>query len=233
MSAYRGFIAGLKTVGAMTPIGSGIVTMIDEFVPSAHDKANAEATKIVAERLDELGERFDETYLKTNEFADLFKNCYAAIQRTQHKEKQLAAANTICSMLLRDAEDGKLPYEELDHFARCIENLSIGAFELLRKAIERAELGMGNGRHKLAVEREPVTMTFGTLRSLFPNTVDHDLLMGLVQELNSYHLLHFRGASSVRLEQYSNFPIDATPLGYRFVKHILKPGEQPTCDEKE
>jgi len=219
-----------KAVAAYTPVGSAIVTAINDYVPSAHDRALERAATELQKRLNALDERLDAEYVRTEQFADLFKNCYIISQRTQHEEKLRAAANILTNALLREGDGDKLPYEELDHFTRCVELLSIGAIHVLGQAINCAE-GQDRGKKPVRVARENVRVDFGTLRSRLPPT-DDNLLMGLIGELTSLHLLHSLGDPMVHDadDRYRNYPIETTPLGYRFTAHILKPSSERPLD---
>ncbi len=209
-----------KSLAASTSIGSAFVTALNEYLPSAHDEALRKGAEALNERVNTLGNRLDLDFIRTDQFADLFKNCYLICQRTQHTEKLRAAASILTNALLCNADGDKLPYEELDHFTRCVESLSIGAIHVLGDAIKLAER-QDHGRKPPRIVGENVRVDFGELHSQTPRT-NHDLLMGLVGELTSMHLLHSLGSPTVRTERYSNYPIETTPLGYRFVRYVLR-----------
>jgi hypothetical protein len=134
-----------KSVAASTSIGSAFVTALNEYLPSAHDEALQKAAEALNERVNNLGERIDLELIHTDQFADLFKICYLICQTTQHTEKLRAAASILTTALLRLADEDKLPYEELDHFIRCLASLSIGAIHVLGQAMKLAE-GQDHGR---------------------------------------------------------------------------------------
>jgi hypothetical protein len=213
----------VKVAAAFNPITSAIVTGISEYVPSAHDRAVKKAAEALRDRLDFLGDRLEQEYVKADQFADLFKNWYFVCLRTQHEDKLRGAANILANALLREGDGEKRPYEELDHFTRCIESLSVGALRVLGYAICYAG-ETDSGRKPPRVARENVRVDFGILRSKLP-AMDDNLLMGLIGELTSLHLLHSLGDPMVHDsdDRYRNYPIETTPLGYRFVTCILDP----------
>ena len=126
---------------------------------------------------------------------------------------------------MKEGDPDKLSYTELDHFVRCVEHLSIGAIRLLGTVIERAgHKSQGYGRAQ--VDRENVRVDFGELRTFMPDAKP-DLILGLVCELIGQNLLHGMLYSNVRYgngdeHKYHNYPIETTPLGYRFVKYVLE-----------
>lgn len=213
-----------KWLANQTTAGSLVMAAIEEFMPKAHDRAMSTAADELARRLEVLENRIDDYYVRTDEFAELFKNYCAVIQRAQREEKLRAAANILGNALLKKDDPEKLDYEELDHFIRCLESLSLGALHVLAKAIEYAK-AQDSGFQRKRVEMEVVKVDFNHLQKQFPQ-LDRHLLMGLVGELTAFNLLFSRGASSIRSENdaYWAFALETTPLGYRFVKHILEPG---------
>lgn len=219
-------LAVFKSVAAATPIGSAIVTAVNEYVPSAHDKALQMASEALHNRIVELDQRLEADFVKTDEFVDLFKNCYIIFQRTQYEEKLKAAANIITNALLSDEDGEKLKYDELDHFARCVESLPIGAIRLLVLIINHA----GSWNRNISppkVSIQNMRVDFGAIHGLVPD-LDHDLVMGMVGELSTFNLLHSLGSPGVGTEKYSNYPIQTTPLGYRFTRYILDSWDSET-----
>ena len=87
MTFKKGFLTTVKAVLGSTKVGSAILTAIDEIVPSAHDRALRLAIDDLVGQLGVLADRLDEDFVKRNEFADLFKNCYFIWQRTQYEDK--------------------------------------------------------------------------------------------------------------------------------------------------
>jgi hypothetical protein len=47
------------------------------------------------------------------------------------------------------------------------------------------------------------------------------LLMGLIGELNSVNLVHILATPTVRTPNYGNYALELTPLGIRFIQHVL------------
>jgi hypothetical protein len=215
-------LAIIKASVTLVPgVGGAIASLIGDYVPTATQKSIEMAFGLLEERLTELEGRIDVDNVNKDEFAELFKSCYLFIVRTHQKEKLNAAVSLIVNILLKDGDQDKLSYRELDHYARCIDNLSIGAVEVLGEVYRSIDIEhIDSSRYQ---ERRRIE--FGSLRSRIGD-IDPALLMGLLQELNSLHLIHFTGVPSVRTAEYSNYPIELTRLGDRFVIHLLKAGKK-------
>jgi hypothetical protein len=201
-----------------SPVGKLALAIIREFVPEAHDRAVKSAAEILARRLDSMENRLDDHYIRTDQFVDLFKNYLIVINRTQHEEKYRAAANILVNSLLKKDDLERIPYEELDHFLHCVENLTVGALQVLAKAVEHAKT------KRKRLDQDLVRLDFNWLCNDL--TFSRDLLMGLLGELVACNLLFSTGAAGIRTEgdAYSGYGLETTPLGYRFVTYILTPG---------
>ncbi len=213
-------LAVIKAVISAVPsVGGPIASLIGDYVPTATQKSIETAMGLLTERLRQIEDRIDVESVNKDEFAELFKTCYLSIVRTHQKAKLDAAVSLIANILLRDGDHDKLTYRELDHYARCIDALSIGAVEVLgaiygSKDLEYMDL-LGTHRR----------FDFGALRARMGD-IDAALLMGLLEELNALHLIHLTGVPSVRTMDYGNYPIERTQLGDRFVRHLLKVGTE-------
>lgn len=203
-------------ISAIPYIGGTIASLIGDYVPSATQRSIESTLEILKQKLEELADRIDADAVNKDEFAELFKSCYLSIVRTQQRRKLNAAANLLTNILLRDGDPEKLPYTELDHFARCLEALSIGAIEVLGHAVDLARKSKPQ-QYRV----EPFRFDFEQLQRRMPKT-DAFLLMGLVGELNSVNLIHLAGAPTIATPAYANYPIQLTPLGVRFCERLIE-----------
>jgi hypothetical protein len=203
-------------VSAVPYVGGAIASLIGDYVSSVTHRSVQLALEILKHKLEQLADRIDANTVNKDEFAELFKSCYLSIVRTQQKEKLNAAANLLANILLREGDPDKLTYTELDHFARCLESLSIGAIEALGHAVDIAR----KSKHQ-EYRIQPVRFNFEELQAHMRGT-DPFLLMGLVGELNSTNLVHLAGAPQIATPFYANYPIQLTPLGVRFCERLLE-----------
>jgi hypothetical protein len=189
------------------PYGSVLIELFGDAVPSAHDRANQIANDLLRERVTALGERIDAEYVKTDEFVDLCKTCMFVVERTQHEEKLRGAANILANAVSRQGSEGKLTYAELDHFARCLESLSLEAIHVLREACAAKnlnDLDPPRIAHKLGIET--------------------DLTIGLLRQLEScdFVLLSF---SSARYNDQDSLTVRVRPKAKAFIRYVLDSGE--------
>ncbi len=197
-------------------VGAPVSSLIGDYVDGHTQRSINEAVDVFHQRITELGDRVDSEFVLRDEVVEVFKSCYLTIIRTHNHDKLRAAANIVANALLKERDPDKLGYTELDHFTRCIENLSTGAIEVLsvcvRVARKEARVGEVPGSFVLNFDR-----LCTELASLEP-----PLLLGLVGELNVYNLLHLRGFQGIRTSDYGNYPIEVTPLALRFADRLLQ-----------
>lgn len=204
-------------VSAVPCIGGPIASLIGDYIPTATEKSIKTAIDLLSERLRELEDRIDVNKVDKDEFAELFKTSYLCFVRTHQKAKLDAAVSLIANILLKDGDKDKLTYRELDHYARCIDGLSIGAIEVLGEIYRSIDLEYTDLQSHKRID-------FGSLHARM-REIDTALLMGLLEELNALHLIHLTGVPSFRTPEYSNYPIERTQLGDRFVRHLMKVGK--------
>ena len=115
----------------------------------------------------------------------------------------------LANLLLQENDPERLSYTELDHFAHSLDSLSIGAIRTLGEVHRMSSSGIG-------------MFSDQSFRFNF-----EDLQRRLVGELNAMNLVHLAGVPSIRTSEYGNYPIELTPLGTRFLTHVLR--AQPTA----
>jgi hypothetical protein len=206
MAASDIAIAGAKAAISVLPYGSVLIELFGDAIPSAHDRANQLANDLLRERVAELGEEVDREYVKSDEFVDLCKTCMFIVERTQHEEKLRGAANILANAAMEQGTEGKLTYAELDHFARCLEALSLEAIHVLREAVAARNL------NELAPER--IAHTLG---------IENDLAIGLLRQLETcdFVLLSF---SSARYNDQDSVVMRVRPKAKSFIEFIMDAG---------
>ena len=164
-----------------------------------------------------LQDRIDTEVVNKDEFSEIFKSSYLLIQRSHQQRKIQAAVNLIVNILLKKDDPKRLSYTELDHFARCLDLLSIGALEVLDVIVATYR----DPQERKRVFRSERELQFDSLSKKFPH-FQPPLLMGLMAELSSLNLVYLLPAPPVRTADYGNQVIELTPLGERFVTHLLR-----------
>ena len=204
--------AGLNAVPV---VGGSIASLIGDYIPTATQRNVQETLESLRRRIEFLGNRIDVEVINREEFAEVFKSAYLVIVRTHQSAKLRAAVLLVSNVLLREGDPEKLSYTEIDHYVRCLDLLSVGGIQTLAHAV------------RLAEEREPnvladrsVRINFEDLQACQP-AIAPSLLMGLVGELDTLNLVHRAGVPDIRSPNYGNYPLEVTPLGGRFAKHLL------------
>ena len=199
---------------ATSPIGGFLASLIGDYIPMSTQKSIETSIEYLKEKLKKLENRIDFNTIDKDEFAEIFKSAYFIIVRTHQNKKLNAATSLISNILLKHDDHEKLTYTELDHFSRSLDTLSIGAINILAIIVKIARDKNYNGDH------DSYNLTFRVIRENADEYEPH-LIMGLLGELNTFNLIHIPGIPTVRLENYDNYAIQLTPLGFRFAIRLL------------
>jgi hypothetical protein len=202
-------------LAAVPTVGGPISVLIGEYVPSSTQRHIESAVNMLEHKVVILESRIDVLAVDKDEFSDVFKSAYLEIVRTHQKEKHDVATSLVMNLLLKEGDKAKLEFQEVDHFARSLEVLSVGAIAALARAVD---LVRETRKDPL---RANVRFSFGELSQRLPD-IDVDLLMGLVGELNAVNLLHSLAPPRARMANYANYPMEVTRLGARFVEYVLR-----------
>lgn len=206
--------AGLNAVPVF---GGPLASLIGDYIPTATQRSVDKAITQLQAQIVALGDRVNVDAVNRDEFAELFKTAYLIIVRSHHEARLSAAANLIANLLLRPGDQQKLSYTELDHFARCLDHLSRGAMHVLARSVAIAEQQAPD-----FLEHKSLPIVFHQLQAEL-SELSPSLLMGLIGELDGFNLMHRAGVPDIRTADYGNYSLEVTPLGARFVKHLLPP----------
>lgn len=211
-------------ISAVPIVGGPIASLIGDYIPTSTQKTIDEAIKKLAQKLNALEGRLDPVNINKDEFSEIFKSAYLTIVRTHQKEKIEAATNLISNILLNNEDPEKLTFTEADHFARCIDQLSIGAIKVLSVAADITKVHFDGDLRKAsdAPYDKGRRFNFDVLKERFPDYYP-SLLMGLVGELDALNLLHKAGTPTIRTANYANYPIELTVHGIKFIISLLEP----------
>lgn len=209
--------AGLNAVPV---VGGPLASLVGDYIPTATQRNVEKAIAELQAQLEALGERVDIEAVNRDEFAELFKSAYLIIIRSHNEARLRAATRLVSNILLREGDAEKLSYTELDHFARCLDQLSVGAIQVLAQAV-----GIAERQAPGFLDLKSVPIVFEQLQLELPS-LPTSLLMGLIGELDSFNLMHRAGVPGVRTPDYGNYSLEVTPLGARFAKHLLAVASQ-------
>ena len=205
-------------ISAILTFGGPIASLIGDYVPTATEKSIKHAIEILKVKIEELGDRIDPDAVNKDQFAELFKSCYLIIVRTHQKEKLNAAAALLANILLRDEDPEKMSYSEIDHYAKCLDGLSVGAIETIGNCVAYIKEHYGE-----VPKGDTFPLNFCDIQERMPDT-DPALLMGLVGELDTFNLIHKLGDEGLHLKRtdYESYQLWLTSLGIHFVIHLLE-----------
>ena len=167
-----------------------------EFLAKAYEKFQSDRkikslelllTKLF-ERLNHLESRIDKEGYKPDEFFEMFNLTAEAAAKTSRDEKIEILARLLTNVFLKPGPD-KLDYTELEHFARCIDALSIEAIHVhgvicrLVRAKYRAA-----GHHDSSTLNGHISSHELSIAPEFEKK-DADLVLGLVSQLAVWNLV--------------------------------------------
>jgi hypothetical protein len=205
-------LATVKAALNLVPVvGGAIASLIGDYVPSSTQRAIERTTELLGEKLEALQGRIDVEAVNKEDFSELFKSCYLVVVRSNREEKLHAAAAVLANMLLQVGDPIKASYEELDHFIRCIDALSVGALSVLGAARRTASTSGQGGQSNFQ---------FSQLRSSFPQ-FDTSFLMSLVSELRALNLLRVQ-EGAIRIPDHGEVLLEITPVGLRLVERFIE-----------
>lgn len=202
-------INSIKAICATIPGGGGIATLIDDYIPKSTEKALYVFVSELKDRLEKLESRVEIGAVNEDEFAELFKSCYVGVIKTTQQKKIKVFAAMFANTMLKEGDPDKASYSELDHFVRAMDSLSIGALRVMTEIYRRCSSSAQN------------RTDFSNISSSFPD-ISPSLVMGLISELNSLHLVQVT-IPTVRTVNYGNYPVELTDLGRKFVERYASP----------
>jgi len=135
-------VNGIKAILVNFPVGSGIASLISDYIPSQRELRLIEFTKNIAKDLSDLQDRINEKYFKTDEFAFIFEKCFKGAVENYQKEKILAFRAILVNSLI----DFKITQTEKEYYLNLVDNLSLLHIQILtflafpRKYLELNEL---------------------------------------------------------------------------------------------
>ena len=213
--------AGLSAVPVY---GGPVASLIHDYIPLSTQRVLEKTIALLGSKIERLSERIDVETVDREEFAEMFKSCYLLIIRSHHEARLEGATGLLVNLLLRKDDPAKLTYTELDHFARCLDALSIGAIEVLGRVVDlRQREPRPEPDFPYSV---PYRVDFERLHRETP-AFDAQLLMGLVGELNALNLVHLKIPTMppIGIVPYALSVLELTALGERFVEHIMELGK--------
>jgi hypothetical protein len=199
----------LELVGQNWPEVLPVFAALQAYVSSDRAKHRKKVFEQIFERLSKCEGQLDTEAVKKDGFADIYSETAETFRQTDHDAKVRAAINILSNAFLKDGEPGKIPFSELEFFARSVNELSSGAVHILGRVI-----GVEEQRNQRPLESLD-------LRSIANEGVDRDFTIGLLRELEQRHFVHLE-FTNMHYEGKRDVSTKSTSLGRRFCKDILE-----------
>ncbi len=116
LEANENLVNVFKAVISNFPVGSGIASLMSDFIPSKRLLRLEEFSKNVADDLEYFKESIKEEIITTEEFAYVFEECFRGASQNYQKEK-LGAFRAI---LVNSAQTSSIPNDEKEYFINLV-----------------------------------------------------------------------------------------------------------------
>jgi len=174
-----------KSLLSLSIVGSPISVLLSEFIPSRRFLRLETFVGELSEEYKKVEEKIDVEYIKTDEFAYLFEQCFKAVSENYQKEK-IAAFKAI---LVNATTDRSLIHLEKEFFLNLTKQLTVLHIQILdflhdtRDYIKRKNLNESQiqGRYK------------DFLPIIFPS-IEFDTIKIAMDDLNNYGLTELKSS---------------------------------------
>lgn len=204
----KALTAGLPVIGG--PLSS----LIGDYVPTSSRLNEAKFLECLSEKVEKLGERITLTKIDKREFSELFKECYFIALKASRDQKINACANILANNLLDSPDNKKLHFDELELYAKVLDNISFGAVSILKEIVDMSPKSNSFGWETLSFGR-----VLGEIRK--KQDIDSSLTFALVSELSIYKFIILE-PGSYRSPTNAAYKVTLTDLGVRFVGVIME-----------
>ena len=170
-------INGIKAILANFPIGSGIASLMSDYIPSQRELRLMEFTENISKDLSKLQDEINDNYLKSDEYAFIFEKCFKGAVENYQKEKIIAFRVILVNSLIKF----ELTQTEKEYYLNLVDNLSLLHIQVLSfLAFPRKYLEL-NGMDESIVS--------GGFSSFFPKVIPNanvEIIKLAFKDLNGY-----------------------------------------------
>ena len=199
--------------GSGLPGLGGIASLISDAQSAALERSMQLADAALAKRIAALEGRINASEVDQVELGDLLTTLRFAVAGKTDPARFDAAAAILANAMLPAADAARLPYTELDHFARCIDVLPAGAFAVLAVVYER-ELGVERKRGFFETPQFDYTEVARRLPDMHES-----LVMAMFRALDRENLVR---AFHKPLMDADEHLFVRTDVGTKFVAYLLR-----------
>lgn len=170
-------INGIKAILSNFPVGSGIASLMSDYIPSQRELRLMEFTETIAKDLSELQDDINENYLKSDEYAFIFEKCFKGAVENYQKEKILAFR----AILVNSLTEFEITQTEKEYYLNLVDNLSLLHIQILSFLAYPNEYLELNGMDESIVS--------GGFSSFFPKVIPNanvEIIKLAFKDLHSY-----------------------------------------------
>lgn len=120
-------VNAIKAILANFPVGSGIASLMSDYIPSQREIRLTEFTETIAQDLARLQDKVDKDYLQTNEYAFIFEKCFKGAVENYQKEKIIAFRAILVNSLI----EFEVSQSEKEYYLNLVSNLSLLHIQVL------------------------------------------------------------------------------------------------------
>ena len=204
------FFALVEGGAQLEPTAAAASAFVGSLVQSHINRQLEETQRVFREQLTQFQRRVDEDFVKEHELeiSEIAHYCVVTAARTVYEEKKRAAANILWNACFKPSDPDKVALNELDHFGRCLESLSLDAIHVLREAVRI------KNPHEVTESR--ISRSLG---------IPEDLTVGLLRQLEACDFVLMSFSSATYNGQHS-LTIRLRPLAQKFVSYVLDLGNK-------
>lgn len=118
----------IKAVLASFPVGASVASLITDYIPNSKLKRLEEFILKIADDLKRLGEKIEQKYITTDEFAYMIEQSFRGVAENYQQEK----IEAFRGILLNSAIHQDVAQEEKEFFLSLVNSLSIVHMKILK-----------------------------------------------------------------------------------------------------
>lgn len=205
--------AGLGAV----PCGGVLASLISDYIPQSRARRLEEFAERIAKDLRKLHEHIDADYLRTDDFAFMFEQCFRSVSENPQQEK----LETFRGILVNSAIRNDISDAEKEFFLNVAMSLSALHIRILRF------MGMPEDYLRAAgIAQDKIRGGFSDFFPVAIPGVSMDVIRSAFAELNRYQFTNTQDSIFTSMTSGQGLHLlgdRITPLGRRFIEFCTSP----------
>jgi hypothetical protein len=170
------FKATLSTV----PYCGGVVSLITDYIPSRRFIRVEQFAKDVADDILLLKDKINSDYIKTDDFAFMFEQCFRGVAENPQKEKLDAFRAMLINSMIVD-----ISWEEKEYFLNLVNTLSVLHIRIL-KFLSKPRVYLAEA----GIPEEKITGGFSDFFPMAIPGIEIEVIKSAFGDLNKYGLIN-------------------------------------------